>query len=62
MIVGALVQWPTLITIVMAPILALTYVRLGRREERTLRQRFGGAYDDYVARTPAFLPRRLPAV
>ena len=61
MIVGALVQWPTLVTVVMAPVLAVTYVRLARREERALRQRFGSAYAQYEARTPPFLPRRLPA-
>ena len=61
MIVGALVQWPTLVTVVMAPVLAVTYVRLARREERALRQRFGSAYAQYGARTPPFLPRHLPA-
>lgn len=58
MIVGALVQWPTLVTVVMAPILAVTYVRLARREEAAMRERFGDAYDDYARRTPAFLPKR----
>ena len=57
MIVGALVQWPTLVTVVMAPILAVTYVRLARREEAAMRERFGDAYDDYARRTPAFLPK-----
>ena len=56
MIVGALVQWPTLLTLVMAPILAVTYVRLARREERVMRERFGTAYDEYAGRTPAFVP------
>jgi len=31
--VGFLLQWPTLVTLVMFPILTITYVRLGRREE-----------------------------
>jgi protein-S-isoprenylcysteine O-methyltransferase Ste14 len=61
MIFGALVQWPTLVTLVMAPVLAVTYVRLARREERALRDRFQGAYDDYAARIPAFVPRLEPA-
>src|SRR3990170_3535525 len=30
---GFLFQWPTLLTLVMFPILVLMYVRLGRREE-----------------------------
>ena len=56
MIVGALVQWPTLLTLVMAPVLSLTYVRLARREERVMRERFGSVYDAYARRTPAFVP------
>ena len=56
MIAGALVQWPTLVTVVMAPVLAFTYVRLAAREEAAMRRRFGAAYDDYARRTPAFIP------
>ena len=56
MIVGALVQWPTVLTLVMAPILSVTYVGLARREERVMRERFGTAYDEYACRTPAFVP------
>ncbi len=54
---GFLVQWPTLVTLVKFPILALMYVRLARREEREVRADFGAAYDRYAAVTPAFLPR-----
>lgn len=57
MIVGALVQWPTLVTAVMAPLLAVTYLRLAGREERALRERFGAAYEKYARRTPAFVPK-----
>jgi protein-S-isoprenylcysteine O-methyltransferase Ste14 len=54
---GFLVQWPTLVTLVMFPILVLMYVRLARREEREVQLEFGAAYDRYAAVTPAFLPR-----
>ncbi|RJX28425.1 MAG: isoprenylcysteine carboxylmethyltransferase family protein [Desulfarculus sp.] len=54
---GFLLQWPTLPTLVMFPILVWIYVRLARREERETRARFGEAYDRYAAQTPAFLPR-----
>ena len=57
MVVGALVQWPTIVTAVMAPVLAIAYVRLAAREERALRERFGAAYDEYATRTPAFVPK-----
>ena len=56
-LVGFLFQWPTLLTLVMFPILVVTYVRLARREEREVRAEFGAEYDRYAAVTPAFLPR-----
>jgi protein-S-isoprenylcysteine O-methyltransferase Ste14 len=54
---GFLVQWPTLLTLAMFPILLIMYVRLAHQEEREVRAEFGEAYDRYAARTPAFLPR-----
>ena len=56
-VLGALVQWPTLLTLLMAPVLVLTYYRLARREERELEQKFGDEYAAYRARTPMLLPR-----
>jgi protein-S-isoprenylcysteine O-methyltransferase Ste14 len=53
---GFLLQWPTLLTIVMFPILVFMYVRLGRHEERSARAEFGVAYARYEANTPAFFP------
>lgn len=59
---GFLLQWPTLVTVIMFPILVTVYVRLARREERDVRVEFGEAWDNYAARTPAFIPRlRRPA-
>lgn len=55
-ILGALIQWPTLLTLLMAPVLLASYVRLARREERELEARFGAAYRAYRARVPGFLP------
>jgi protein-S-isoprenylcysteine O-methyltransferase Ste14 len=53
---GFLLQWPTLITLVMFPILLVVYARLARREERDAIAEFGEAYRRYLARTPAFIP------
>jgi protein-S-isoprenylcysteine O-methyltransferase Ste14 len=59
---GFLLQWPTLLTLVMFPILTWAYVRLARREEAEVRARFGPAYARYATVTPAFVPRfRLAA-
>lgn len=54
---GFLLQWPTLITLAMFPILVVAYLRLARREEREAAAAFGGAWDRYSRHTPAFFPR-----
>jgi len=54
---GFLLQWPTLLTLAMFPVLTGMYVRLARHEEREVAREFGAAYQDYVAGTPAFFPR-----
>lgn len=54
---GFLLQWPTLPTLVMFPILVVMYVRLARREEREALAEFGERYARYAATTPAFVPR-----
>ena len=53
---GFLLQWPTLLTLIMFPILVLMYVRLARHEERDARAEFGDAYTRYETNTPAFFP------
>ena len=55
--VGFLLQWPTLLTLSMFPILEVMYVRLAGREEREVQAEFGAAYARYAASTPAFFPR-----
>lgn len=54
---GFLVQWPTLLTLVMFPILIWVYGRLARREELDATAEFGEEYIRYAATTPAFIPR-----
>ena len=53
---GFLLQWPTLVTLVMFPILVGVYARLARREERDVRAEFGDAWEAYARATPAFIP------
>ena len=54
---GFLLQWPTLLTLTMFPVLLFMYVRLARREEQEVRAEFGEEYRRYMERTPAFFPR-----
>jgi len=55
--IGFLLQWPTLLTLAMFPVLVYMYVRLARREEREVAAEFGEMYRNYATRTPAFIPR-----
>ncbi|MCW5663814.1 MAG: isoprenylcysteine carboxylmethyltransferase family protein [Piscinibacter sp.] len=55
-LLGFLLQWPTLLTLVMFPILVAMYGRLAVTEEREMRERFGAEFDAYAARTPRFVP------
>lgn len=56
-LVGLLLQWPTILTLAMFPALVWMYARLARGEEQQMRARFGDAYVRSVARTPRFMPR-----
>lgn len=54
---GFLLQWPTLLTLVMLPVLTIMYVRLAKAEEHDSAIAFGEAWHEYASRTPAFIPR-----
>jgi protein-S-isoprenylcysteine O-methyltransferase Ste14 len=54
---GFLLQWPTLLTVLMFPVLVWMYVRLARHEERETLTIFGDDYARYAARVPGFVPR-----
>jgi protein-S-isoprenylcysteine O-methyltransferase Ste14 len=56
-IVALNIQWPTILTLLMAPVLIFMYVRQARREDKELEARFGDAFTSYAARVPAFIPR-----
>lgn len=54
---GFLLQWPTLPTLVMFPILTFMYVRLSIREESDSEAAFGDDYRRWATVTPRFFPR-----
>jgi len=55
-IIGFLVQWPTFLTVLMAPILLYAYVHLAKVEERRAEAEFGDEYKEYAQKTPLFNP------
>jgi methanethiol S-methyltransferase len=54
---GFLLQWPTLLTLAMFPVLTFMYVRLALAEERQAEAEFGNDYRRWASVTPRFLPR-----
>ena len=54
---GFLLQWPTILTVAMFPVLVWMYVHLAHQEEREARTEFGDAYERYTAVTPGWFPR-----
>ena len=55
--VGFLLMWPTLPTLVMFPVLVWVYTRLAKREEALVREEFGEEWERWASVTPAFIPR-----
>jgi len=53
---GMLVQWATIPTALMWPILVFLYYRLAREEESEMERSFGSQYLEYKRRVPMFLP------
>ncbi|OHA04404.1 MAG: isoprenylcysteine carboxyl methyltransferase [Candidatus Sungbacteria bacterium RIFCSPLOWO2_01_FULL_47_32] len=53
---GFLLQWPTLFTFFMFPVLVWMYARLARSEEMEARKEFGIVWDEYARKTPRFIP------
>jgi protein-S-isoprenylcysteine O-methyltransferase Ste14 len=56
-LLGFLLQWPTLLTLLMFPVLLVMYGRLAVKEEADMQTQFGQAFERYAARTPRFIPR-----
>jgi protein-S-isoprenylcysteine O-methyltransferase Ste14 len=57
LITSRLIQWPTLVTLLMAPVLVTAYLRLARREETAPLTAHGDAYRADMRQVPAFVPR-----
>jgi len=55
--IGMLIQWPTIITALMFPVLVFAYYRLSKREESDMVNMFGDEYKRYIEKIPMFIPR-----
>ncbi len=55
--IAFLIQWPTIPTLIMFPILVVSYYRLAKNEEKEMVERYGKEYLEYQRRVPMFLPR-----
>ena len=55
--IGMLIQWPTIITALMFPVLVFIYYRLSKREEEEMIRTFGDEYKQYRIRVPMFIPK-----
>ncbi len=57
MLLGFLLQWPTILTLLMFPILVTMYTRLAIIEEKEMVKEFGEKYCAYAKVTPRFIPK-----
>ena len=55
--VGFLIQWPSLTTLILWPILMFSYYRLALKEEKEMEKIFGAEYQEYKKKVPAFIPK-----
>jgi protein-S-isoprenylcysteine O-methyltransferase Ste14 len=53
---GLVVWWPTILILIMWPILCIMYYFLARREEKVMLKEFGSQYIEYKQRVGMFIP------
>ena len=54
---GLNVQWLTIFTLILWPVLAVLYWRLAKEEDKENEERFGEVFREYKRRVPGFIPR-----
>ncbi|MCZ7359264.1 MAG: methyltransferase [Candidatus Methanoperedens sp.] len=50
-----LIQWPTILTLIMWPFLVTMYLRLAKKEEKEMEEKFGEEYLEYKEEVPMLL-------
>ena len=56
-VIAFLIQWPTLLTLLLAPFLIARYILLAKEEDRELEEKFGEDFRNYKEQVPGFCPR-----
>ena len=57
-VVGQLIHWPTIPTLVLYPVIVWAYYRLAKREEQQMLDKYGPQYAVYQQQVPMFVPKR----
>lgn len=55
-ILGQIIHWPTILTLLMSPFIVWAFVGLARKDEARMVEKFGDEYQAYQRRVPMFLP------
>ncbi len=50
-----IIQWPTILTLIMWPILVIMYIRLAKKEEKEMEEKFGEEFLKYKKEAPMLL-------
>ena len=54
---GQLIHWPTVVTLLLFPVIVGAYYHLARKEEKAMISKFGEAYRTYMQSVPMFFPK-----
>jgi protein-S-isoprenylcysteine O-methyltransferase Ste14 len=54
---GQLIHWPTVVTLILFPVIVGAYYHLARKEEKAMISKFGEAYRKYMKSVPMFFPK-----
>ncbi len=52
---GFIIQWPTILTVIMWPVLVVMYIRLAKKEEKEMEEKFGEEFRKYKNETAILL-------
>jgi len=54
---GMNIQWPTIASLLLWPLLVILYYRLAKKEEKEMEKRIGEEYREYKQKVPMLIPR-----